>query len=327
MFDWKTNYKGNLDWLPERTVLLVKHGSHAYGLNTPTSDLDIKGVAIPPVEYFLGWLHRFEQAESKNPDMSIYDIRKFFLLATDCNPNIIEVLWGDEEDILQQNWVGQYLRHFRSHFLSQKAKYTFSGYAIAQLKRIKTHRKWLLNPPTHKPERSEYGLPDTSLLSADLMGAVESVVGDEYEKGLGQFGTNVMEVYQKERTYHNALTQWHQFQSWKKHRNPARAELEIKFGYDTKHAMHLVRLMRMCREILTQEKVIVKRPDREELLAIRAGAWSYDKLINWAENQDMINDGLLKTSKLRHRPDRVFLDGLCKCWLENYFGITHVLKI
>mgnify|MGYP001607055563 CR=1 FL=1 len=46
-----------------------------------------------------------------------------------------------------------------------------------------------------------------------------------------------------------------------------------------KHAMHLVRLMRMCKEILITCEVVVKRPDREELLAIRNGAWSYYKLI------------------------------------------------
>ncbi len=91
-FNWQRDYRGNLNWLQSRTVLLVRHGSHAYGLATETSDLDIKGVAIPPADYFLGFLKRFEQAESKQPDMSIYDIRKFFQLACDCNPNIIEVL-------------------------------------------------------------------------------------------------------------------------------------------------------------------------------------------------------------------------------------------
>jgi predicted nucleotidyltransferase len=33
----------------ENTILLVKHGSHAYGLNTPESDLDVKGSASSPL--------------------------------------------------------------------------------------------------------------------------------------------------------------------------------------------------------------------------------------------------------------------------------------
>ena len=46
----------SLPWLEAGTILLTKHGSHAYGTNLPTSDLDVKGVAVPPCEYFLGYL-------------------------------------------------------------------------------------------------------------------------------------------------------------------------------------------------------------------------------------------------------------------------------
>ena len=318
-FDWQRDYRGNLDWLEKRTVLLVRHGAHAYGLATETSDLDIKGIAIPPKEYFLGFLKRFEQAESKQPDMSIYDIRKFFQLACDCNPNIIEVLWCDDGDVIQANWIGEAFRHFRASFLSKKARHTFSGYAHAQLKRIKTHKKWLLNPPTHKPERAEFDLPETTVVSKDIMGAIENLEEkgtlDQHEI---EFGPAVMHAYQRERAYHNALREWSQYQNWKANRNPARAEIEAKFGYDTKHAMHLVRLMRMCREILTQGKVIVKRPDREELLAIRNGAWGYDTLIEWAEAQDTEMETLAEKSALPHGPDRPYLDSLCKAWVEEF---------
>lgn len=59
--------KSNLPWLPERTILLTKSGSQAYGTSTPTSDLDVKGVAVAPKEYYLGFLKRFEQAEFREP--------------------------------------------------------------------------------------------------------------------------------------------------------------------------------------------------------------------------------------------------------------------
>ena len=85
-------YSGNLTWLRDRTILLVTHGSHAYGLSTPSSDVDIKGVAIPPADYFLGFNKKFEQAESKDPnDMVVYDVRKFFALAADCNPCVAAI--------------------------------------------------------------------------------------------------------------------------------------------------------------------------------------------------------------------------------------------
>lgn len=331
-FDWDKDYRGNLEWLRFNTILLVKHGSHAYGLNTPTSDLDIKGIVIPPLEYYLGFIKRFEQAESKEPDLVIYDIRKFFELAANCNPNIIEVLWGDDEDILSITIEGIQLRSLRQQFLSKKAKYTFSGYAIAQLKRIKTHKKWLLNPPDHKPTRSEYSLPETTVLAPDQLGAIKSVIGDDWTRKdrfidienevCNQFSSEIMQVYQKERSYHNALTEWHQYQNWITNRNKSRSELEAKYGYDTKHAMHLVRLMRMCREIITTGKVNVKRPDREELLAIRNGAWGYETLIEWAEKQDKENADLLDSSPLPNEPDRNKLSSLCESIIKEWHGIS-----
>ena len=79
--DERFPYRGNLEWLRRDygdryesrrgLILLVTHGSHAYGLNTPTSDLDIKGIAIPPREYFLGFANSFEQAIQNDPDMNL----------------------------------------------------------------------------------------------------------------------------------------------------------------------------------------------------------------------------------------------------------------
>jgi hypothetical protein len=55
---------------------------------------------------------------------------------------------------------------------------------------------------------------------------------------------------------------------------------------NSKHASHLVRLMRMGYEILTSGKVIVKRPDAEELLAIKNGAWSFEQVMEYKDMMD-----------------------------------------
>jgi hypothetical protein len=169
-------YRGNLSWLVDNTIFLTLHGSHAYGTNLPTSDVDVKGIAIPPSNYYLGLLNNFEQAElkGKEPDGVIYEIRKFFKLARDCNPNIIEVLHTDPEDWIHVHPVGQNILDNRDIFLSKKAYFTFFGYARAQLKRINTHYRWLKNPPTARPVRSEMGLPDRPLIPMDQLTAAMS---------------------------------------------------------------------------------------------------------------------------------------------------------
>jgi hypothetical protein len=126
-----------------------------------------------------------------------------------------------------------------------------------------------------------------------------------------------MELYRQERAYRNALREWQQYEYWKRHRNPKRAELEAKAGYDAKHAMHLVRLMKSCYEILTTGQVIVKRPDREELLAIRAGAWSYEQLMEWSAHEEQALDAVAARSPLPAAPDLAKLDALCIAMVEE----------
>lgn len=353
-FDW---YKGNLEWLSHRTIFLTKHGSQAYGTSRPDSDLDLKGVAIPPKQYFLGWLHRFEQAESKgDPDVVVYDIRKFFGLAVDCNPNIIEVLHTSPSDHLHVSKQGEVLLAHKDLFLSQKAKHTFSGYAVAQLKRIKTHRKWLLNPPTKKPERTDFGLPEFDRIPREQLNAAESQIRKQVEHWMEDFDEvdnaariglinkwtamlaemqlhsdkvweaagrklgfdeNFLLYLGRERTYRGALSEWKQYNEWLVTRNEKRAELERKFGYDVKHGMHLVRLLRMCKEILSGAGVIVKRPDADELVFIRNGGWDYDRLIEYADTMEKEVEVLVKTSPLPHSPDRKKLDQLCVDLVES----------
>lgn len=308
-FDLKAHYKGNLLWLPERTIYLCRAGSQAYGTNTPTSDLDVRGIAVPPKEYFLGYAKVFEQAEIKgDPDVVVYDIRKFLKLAADANPNVIELLFTDPSDWFKSTPAFEKLYENRYAFLSKKAKHTFSGYAVAQLKRMRSHRGYLLNPPTHKPTREEYGLNvGQRAVNRDEMGAFDKLISE----GQHEFDESVMVVLQKEKAYHNALVQWNQYENWKATRNPIRAALEDKMGYDGKNALHLVRLTRECREILTTGDFQVKRPDAQELLDIRNGAWTYEQLVEWMETQDRELEELCKASTLPHTADLKKLEALC----------------
>lgn len=345
-------FTSSMPWLRERTLFLTRHGSHAYGLNTPTSDEDFKGFAVAPREYQLGFVKQFEQAECKDPDLVIYELKKFFRLAADCNPSIIEVLWTDESDWVHSTTEALVIRSHAKEFLSTKARHTFSGYAMSQLKRIQRHYEWLNNPPKEEPTREKFGLPERTTIPADQREAIRAVVNKKVDEWYGlldfdllepatalairqrvdtfledvltgqddvwksaarQSGVNedVLEVLLAERKYNTAREQWRQYLHWKASRNPARAELEAKFGYDTKHAMHLVRLMRMGEEILRTGKVIVKRPDRDELLAIRQGAWKYEALIEYASSMDAQMAAAEAVSPLPKRPDRNKLDALC----------------
>lgn len=350
-FDWSL-YGGNLAWLPQRTLYLARHGSHAYGTALPTSDDDFRGVAVAPREYYLGALHHFEQAECKVPDLTVFELRKFVGLASQCNPSVLEVLFVEESDRLQVTALGQRLLEMRELFLTRRVRHTFSGYAQSQLRRIELHRSWLTNPVEHKPTRAEFGLPESTLIPADQLAAAEAAIRkkldawsadflDELEPGvrtavqnrmaehLAEIGVsmqdelwpgaartlgmteNFIELLAREKRYAARKRDYEHYQTWKRERNPARAELEAKYGYDAKHAMHLVRLLRMCGEILETGQVRVKRPDAEELLAIRNGAWPYERLLEYAESEDRRLQELAARSKLPKAPDVAEIDRRC----------------
>lgn len=355
-FDW-AQYTGNLKWLPERTLFLTRHGSHAYGTSLPTSDMDIRGIVVAPLTYYLGISATFEQAVQNEPiDLTIFDLRKFVKLAADANPNALEILFTDPSDHLYVHPLMNRLFEVRQAFLSQKAKHTFSGYARAQMKRINAHYRWLKNPPSAPPTRAEFNLPERTVIPADQLAAAQAAIQkqldqwswhemehldpalrqamqDEFTRRLLEitqwgedaiedqmwraatkavgYDTNFIHLLDLERRYTAKLREWQNYQTWLKTRNAARAELEAKWGYDSKHAMHLVRLTRMCRELLTEGIVRVRRPDAADLLEIRHGKWTYEDLVAYSDAQDAELNELVKTSKLPKQPDRKALDQVC----------------
>ena len=367
----------------DATLFLTLSGSHAYGMARDTSDVDIRGVCLRPVGIRNSLYKTFEQYQTtqqtetwgrnstralnrlvvhptaaisyvNNPelDLVIYSLAKFLKLATNANPSVMELLFVDEEDVLFSTSLWDRVREKRDLFVTKKCKHTFTGYAHSQLRRIKSHRAWLLNTPK-EPTRSEFGLPDQSVLPADvrnlvdeavkkvlrdwmmeddieLTGAVQDVFrdrvrtfystlaerpledGDLYEMAALSTGVtkDVLHVIKAERRYRSARKHWEQYTRWKRERNEARAEMEAKFGYDVKHGSHLIRLMRMGLEILRDGKVIVRRPDAQELLDIRRGALSYDELIEQAESLEAQINSVYKDSPLPKAPDMGAIDDL-----------------
>jgi predicted nucleotidyltransferase len=363
--------------LRKSTIFLAVSGSQAYGFASPDSDWDYRGVCIPPLDSYIGILDKFEQIVDSgkekhvfkhyegivrpDADMQVMELSKFAGLAASCNPSVIEILFTDPRDYVLCLPIMDRLIENRQLFLSKAAKPRFCGYALSQLQRIKRHKRWLDNPPTHKPTRQEFGLPERGLLSQDQVGAAEALIQREiddfmieqdhlpedvkielhagmgrmmraiwsslnesqtYPVGDGQrfettdealywgvaedqgFSENFLEVLNREKRYRTALREYHSYQHWLDTRNPARAELEKKYGYDTKHATHLVRLIRMAREILEKGEVNVFRPDAAELKEIRAGGWTYEQVVEYAEREDEALNEVVKTSPLPKVPDR-----------------------
>lgn len=355
-----------------RTILLTKVGSHSYGINTTDSDLDYKGIFIAPQEYYWGlkvieqkdrgWEQDSEQFPCLNgvKDLVFYELRKYLKLAQDANPNILELLFESLEfyEYIHPT-VGQKLIDNRDLFLSKKIKYSYSGYAYAQIRKIKSHRKWLLNPPTKKPCAEDYELTDKSvfdkseekafitflwMLIKDRIEYMEEqqelyellsdridfkgVINNNqlphefypYIQNLTKASDRYMDILRRTQEYRTDLHHWQSYQSWLKNRNPQRAELEAKCGYDSKHAAHCIRLVRMGNEILTTGKVSVDRRgiDAEELLNIRLGNVSYDAILAEAEKLFIQLDHSYEISTLPDKVEQEKINQLCMELVQEF---------
>jgi len=276
-----------------KVIYKVISGSHAYGTNTPSSDMDIRGVFIPSDDYIFGIKRMDTNISNDNEDIVLYELRKYISLLVNSNPNIIELLYVDKKHILEMTPLGEMLRDARRTFLSKRVYYTFGAYAHSQIKRMEGHIKWIQNPP-EKPNPTTF-------------------------KALFKDGAYRFPDTQMERAYDAALKNYSNYTTWKANRNPSRAELENKFGYDTKHAMHTFRLLFMGIEILSSETLSVLRPDIELLKSILNGKFSYEEIKQMAEEEFINLENALSHSKLPDRVSFARANDLCISIMRHHY--------
>lgn len=281
-------------WCHDRLLLLVRSGSRSHGLDSAASDEDSRGVCLPPPRFLYGLSH-FEQWESVGGDHVVYSLQKFVRLAIDGNPNIIEAFYVEEPDRLYTHPLALPLLEHRDRFLSKQVGVKFGRYAIHQLQKIERHYRWLTQQPPTVPSPSDFGAKDR-------------------ENGPKFPDTGA------ERAFRAAVKHHRSYQEWRQNRNPHRAQLEERHGYDTKHAMHLCRLLKMGIEILDQGKVLVNRPDRDWLLAVRQGSLPYEDLLLWVRQAEEQLSAAERASSLPEKPDADFAEGLVVSITEAYLA-------
>lgn len=72
--------------LGDNIILLTLGGSHAYGTNVETSDVDIRGCALNSRRELLG-MSSFEQVVERETDTVVYGFNKLMNLLIECNPS------------------------------------------------------------------------------------------------------------------------------------------------------------------------------------------------------------------------------------------------
>jgi predicted nucleotidyltransferase len=100
-----------------------------------------------------------------------------------------------------------------------------------------------------------------------------------------------------------------------------RKALVEKFGYDTKNAAHLIRLLRMGIEFLNTEELSVEREDAPQLLQIKRGEWTLEQVKEEADRLFKRADDAYDRTKLPNHPDVDKVNEMCVEILADFFGV------
>lgn len=318
-------------------------GSHAYGLATPGSDVDIKGVFVLPQDDFYG-LDYIDQVSNESNDIVYYELKRFVELLSRSNPNILELLYSPKDCIRVMHPLFEQLRS--QNFLSKQCKDSFGGYAMTQVRKAKGLNKKILNPVEKErkgvldfcyvayeqgsiPVR-EYLLlkglkqEDCGLARIPHMHEVFGLYhGDDGFKGITRKeyandvtlssipkGLRPIAIMSFNKSgYSSYCKEYKEYWEWVEKRNDNRYQNTIQHGknYDAKNMMHTFRLLNMCEEIGRYGELRVKREDREYLLKIKKGEFQYDDLLQIANEKITEIDTIYQDSDL---PDKLDLDKL-----------------
>ena len=257
-------------YIKDNIVLLGLGGSHAYGTNVETSDIDVRGIAARNKDDIL--LGRdFEQVVNEKTDTTIYSLDKAFHLFTQCNPNMIEMLGLRKQDYFYVSEIGKKILENKDLFLSQKCVNTFGGYATQQLYRIqqkslsvipereyKEHIKKVLEGMANHLE-GRYGLSseqvkpiisDDNRLLLDIH--ADGVDAEDLSGILGEINTTINDYYKPSKRNNRAF----------------------EHGKIAKHSMHLIRLYLMVIDLLLDGEINTYREKEHDfLMSIREGKY------------------------------------------------------
>lgn len=263
--------------LGDRIMFLTLGGSHAYGTDVPTSDVDIRGCTMNNASEIVG-LSNFEQFVETSTDTTVYSFNKLISLLLNCNPNTIEMLGCRPEHYIYMTDLGREMINNRKMFLSKRALYSFGGYANQQLNRLENA---LARDHLSQAKKEEH-------IRRSMENSVKSFESryTNFEAGSIKLFTDAsqredwdQEIFADIHLEHFPARQFNSMMNdlhnvigtYEKlnHRNHKKDDAHLN-----KHAMHLVRLYLMCIDILEKEEIVTYREsDHDLLMSIRNGAY------------------------------------------------------
>ena len=347
---------------PQHWLFQALSGSHAYGTALPTSDRDTRGVFVLPRTEWLGLHYTPQVADERNDHIWYELGRIVELLAqNNPNALELLAMPGDcilyrhplYEWLRPELFLSkQCLRTFAGYAQTQIRKarglnkkiltplpperrgvldfcYVTQGGGSVPL------RTWLAQNDYRQEQCGLVNLPhfrDVYALYYDESGSLgfSGVVRREEtanEVALSPVTPGLHPLaylsFNKD-GYQTYCKDYREYRAWVELRNEERYQNTLAHGkqYDAKNMLHTFRLLLMAGDIARQGQLVVRRPERDLLLAIRRGEFEYEDLVARAEEKLAALEKLFLQSSLPEAPDLERINEVLVAMREEWYSLT-----
>ena len=309
-------------------------GSQSYGTNIETSDIDKQFVYIETLDRVMNATASEKLEITK--DYVGFEIKRFLELVRSANPSILDLTSSPEDCIISLSPIyKKYVIDNSKMFLTKKVKESYGKYASGQIKKARGENKKFRQ--TYEKERkglldfcwvadatgqgtrsikdiglSELDLSQCSVSNLDHMkncynlftvpgnGVVDKdnvqIVLSSVPKGVEPYTL----FYANVEGFSIYCREYKEYWDWEENKNQDRFNDNIANGclYDSKNMAHCHRLLDTAIEILRDGTLNIRRPNPEQLKAIRKGAYPFEQLMLDADEKVKMIDELYLTTSL-----------------------------
>jgi uncharacterized protein len=335
-------------------------GSNAHGTNLPESDIDIKGIYICELDDLITGDYP-EQISDKSNDTVYYEIGRYLSLMMTNNPTVLETLFTPKDCVIFDSPLLDEMYANRMKFISKLCKNSFIGYTKAQIKKatgLDKKTNWEKDKITRKcPVDFCYVIEEYSTITLNQFleerGMKQEYCGlikvphsrDNYalyyNEDLNYRGiiskdsttVRVSSVPKGEQFICNMVFNHDQYSvhnreyrsyiTWLENRNTQRYVDIEEHGQkiDGKNMLHCVRLTDIAREIANGEGINVRRYNIEELINIRKGKVSLEKIVSRVNDDIKKIEELFDKSDLQEEPDLVLKNKILVNIRKSFYKI------
>jgi hypothetical protein len=280
-------------------VYEYRRGAHLYGLDTDKSDQDFAGVFMSPIYILLGNRSFYkEQINLHGDDHVVYELGRWIELLVKGNPNIIEGLFVDYENIITEPEPSlEPIFNIRQEFLTKKFVKILSEYGYSQIRKAQGLNKMIVNPVEegknildfcytfddqgsipikewlykHNLKNTDVGavnVPHMSLMYSLFRGNnYRGLINDDETSNdvrlssVAEGEKPVCYMYFNQTGYTKYCIDLRNYKEWLNKRNPERYRVNQEHGksYDSKNASHCIRLLNMAKELVEGKGFILNR--------------------------------------------------------------------